>query len=88
VESIHHDTGRSDARARGALAKSVELAFRNIAVDLSEPRSDQPRRSADPERLLELTASIRECGVLQPIRVLERGERFQIIAGERLVGGR
>jgi ParB family chromosome partitioning protein len=37
----------------------------------------------DPARLAELTASVRETGIVQPILVRRRGERFQIIAGER-----
>ena len=37
----------------------------------------------DPARLAELGASIRESGIVQPILVRRRGERYQIIAGER-----
>ncbi len=37
----------------------------------------------DPARLAELAASIRESGIVQPILVRRRGERYQIIAGER-----
>ena len=49
-----------------------------------EPRSDQPRKEFDPEKLEELAESIREYGMIQPItvRALERGY-YQIIAGER-----
>jgi ParB family chromosome partitioning protein len=37
----------------------------------------------DPDRLAELAASVRESGIVQPILVRRRGERYQIIAGER-----
>jgi ParB family chromosome partitioning protein len=37
----------------------------------------------DPGRLAELAASIQESGIVQPILVRRRGERYQIIAGER-----
>jgi ParB family chromosome partitioning protein len=37
----------------------------------------------DPGRLAELVASVRESGIVQPILVRRRGERYQIIAGER-----
>ena len=43
----------------------------------------QPRSSFDSEKLSELIASIKEKGVLQPILVRRRGERYEIIAGER-----
>ncbi|HZO08224.1 MAG TPA: ParB/RepB/Spo0J family partition protein, partial [Myxococcota bacterium] len=48
-----------------------------------EPNPYQPRLTIDPERLAELAASIRASGIVQPILVRRRGERYQIIAGER-----
>jgi ParB family chromosome partitioning protein len=54
-----------------------------LAVDSLDPNPYQPRSSLDPVRLAELEASIRETGVVQPILVRRRGERYQIIAGER-----
>ncbi|MCR4935916.1 MAG: ParB/RepB/Spo0J family partition protein [Oscillospiraceae bacterium] len=49
-----------------------------------EPREDQPRRSFDPEGLLELADSLSRYGMIQPITVrpLDSGY-YQIIAGER-----
>ena len=51
-----------------------------------EPGPFQPRTEIDPARLAELTASVRQQGILQPILVrphpAEPG-RYQIIAGER-----
>ncbi len=54
-----------------------------VAVGSLEPNPFQPRLSLDPARLAELTASVREAGIVQPILVRRRGERYQIIAGER-----
>jgi ParB family chromosome partitioning protein len=48
-----------------------------------EPNPFQPRTTMDQGRLAELTASILESGIVQPILVRRRGERYQIIAGER-----
>ena len=48
-----------------------------------DPNPFQPRSAIDPERLAELAASIRASGIVQPILVRRRGERYQIIAGER-----
>jgi ParB family chromosome partitioning protein len=48
-----------------------------------DPNPFQPRSAMDPERLAELQASIRASGIIQPILVRRRGERYQIIAGER-----
>ncbi len=43
----------------------------------------QPRRGFAPGPLEELAASIREHGVVQPIVVVARGEKLEIVAGER-----
>lgn len=61
-----------------------DRAVRQIAVDRISPNPKQPRVAADPDALSDLTASIREHGVLQPIlvRPLERGH-YEIVAGER-----
>ena len=54
-----------------------------IPVALIDRNPRQPRKIFDPDELAELTASIKEHGVLQPIRVQPAGERFLLIAGER-----
>ena len=61
-----------------------DRAVRQIAVDRIKPNPKQPRIAADPSALDDLTASIREHGVLQPIlvRPIDRGH-YEIVAGER-----
>ena len=55
-----------------------------LKLSMIDPKSDQPRKYFDKEALEELSASIKENGLLQPILVREYGEgRYQIIAGER-----
>jgi ParB family transcriptional regulator, chromosome partitioning protein len=54
-----------------------------VALERLDANPYQPRSSMDPARLAELAASIRETGLVQPILVRPRGERYQIIAGER-----
>jgi ParB family chromosome partitioning protein len=58
--------------------------LREIDVDRILPNSHQPRKNFDEEALAELTNSIREHGIVQPIvvRALDDGF-FQIVAGER-----
>ena len=55
-----------------------------VAVDHIDPNPRQPRVSFEDDTLAELTASIRQLGVLQPllVRALPTG-RFELIAGER-----
>ena len=52
-----------------------------IAKIVANP--DQPRRTFDQEGLDELSASIKEHGVLQPILVAPKGDTYVIVAGER-----
>ena len=60
------------------------VGVRVIPVDRIESNPQQPRMVFDPAALLELAASIREHGVLQPILVRPLGEnRYQLVAGER-----
>lgn len=47
------------------------------------PNPFQPRREFRPEELEELSASIREHGVLQPIVVRAAGDGYEVVAGER-----
>ena len=47
------------------------------------PTPQQPRRSFDEEGLAELAASIRSCGILQPLTVRRAGEGYELVAGER-----
>jgi ParB family chromosome partitioning protein len=54
-----------------------------VAVDRLDANPWQPRAAMDPTRLAELAESIGQSGVVQPILVRPRGDRFQIIAGER-----
>ena len=58
--------------------KVVELNINEI-----EPDINQPRKSFDKDKLNELTESIKEHGVIQPIIVSKRDNFYQIIAGER-----
>jgi ParB family chromosome partitioning protein len=59
-------------------------AVRNVAVDRIDPNPNQPRLAMDKTSLDELTASIKEHGVLQPVLVRPLpGARYQLIAGER-----
>lgn len=62
-----------------------ENSINTIKISLIDPKSDQPRKYFDKEALEELSESIKENGLLQPILIREYGEggRYQIIAGER-----
>ena len=54
-----------------------------VKINQVEPNREQPRKTFDEESIQELTESIRQFGVLQPLIVQDRGKYYEIIAGER-----
>lgn len=54
-----------------------------IPLGRIRPNPQQPRRSFDEEGLAELAASIRSCGILQPLTVRRAGDGYELVAGER-----
>lgn len=58
---------------------------RVMMIRLSQvvPNHEQPRKAFDEDSLAELTESIRQYGVLQPLLVQKKGRYYEIIAGER-----
>lgn len=54
-----------------------------VDINLVEPNREQPRKNFDEDALLELSESIKQFGLLQPILVQDRKDHYEIIAGER-----
>jgi ParB family chromosome partitioning protein len=54
-----------------------------LPIDLIEPNPLQPRRVFQDDRIQELAQSIRANGIIQPLVVRRRAERYQLVAGER-----
>lgn len=54
-----------------------------IPLGRIRPNPQQPRRSFDEEGLAELAASIRSCGILQPLTVRRAGDGYELVAGDR-----
>lgn len=73
---------RHDEHYVSALTASAGAPVgRMIPIEQIEPNPNQPRQVMGD--LSELIASIAEKGIIEPIVVRQRGERFQIVAGER-----
>lgn len=67
-------------------ASAPPSAERLIPIDLILPNPDQPRRTFSEDALAELTRSIAEKGILQPLILRKdpnRPDHYQIVAGER-----
>jgi ParB family chromosome partitioning protein len=64
---------------------SEDLSERVQEIDIQfvEPNPYQPRKNFDSERLAELSESIKEHGLLQPVVVVAHKDRYILVAGER-----
>ncbi len=54
-----------------------------VKLSLIEPNREQPRKNFDEEALQELSASIKQYGIIQPLVVKKNADYYEIIAGER-----
>lgn len=57
--------------------------YAEINIDLIDACEYQPRTIFDQDELQNLSDSIKEMGIIQPLVVVRRGDRFELIAGER-----
>lgn len=54
-----------------------------LGINEIEPNNNQPRKSFDEKTLIQLSESIKEHGIIQPIIVKKEGDMYRIVAGER-----
>lgn len=62
---------------------AVPSGVRTLPVSAMKPHPGQPRRHFDEDKLEELSRSIAQRGLIQPIVVRPHGHDYQIVAGER-----
>lgn len=80
--------GDNDGDDDAPVVKAADVGgIKTVPIEYLHPNPDQPRQSFDPEKLDELSKSIADRGILQPILVRpgkgDKGKSFEIIAGER-----
>ncbi len=82
LENSETDVTSKSPMTEGSSAVSGAIA--NIPVDQVESNPFQPRTDFDDDALRELSESIKEQGIIQPITVRKLGyDKFQLISGER-----
>ncbi len=92
-KTVPHGLGRGLGALLGDIEEESELlhseteqkgdVVQTVPLSSIDPNRDQPRKEFREESLKELADSIRAVGVIQPIVVTRRGNRYSIIAGER-----
>ena len=75
-------------RGLDALLPEADELLPNVVQEIPvgdiDPNTEQPRRSFREEAMTQLSASVKEQGILQPLLVVEQpGGRYRIVAGER-----
>ena len=76
-------TTRTGVKASEEKNENVSRETSMIKLSLIEPNASQPRKIFNEESLKELSESIKEHGVLQPILVKQKGRMYEIVVGER-----
>lgn len=56
---------------------------RMMKISMIEPNREQPRKKFDEDALQELSESIKQDGILQPLLVSDKKDYYEIVAGER-----
>lgn len=74
--------GKGMAALLGDFNKSSSEYF-SLPIDKIEINKNQPRKTFPKKELEELSASIKEYGIIQPLIVKRRGSKYELIAGER-----
>ncbi len=83
LSALMADVSEDTATEETSAAPRVDLL---VPIEKVVANPDQPRRTFDKEQLADLSASIAEKGIIQPIIVRHRSgdkDRFEIVAGER-----
>lgn len=82
---ITDKVGTGNAPVEPVKSKKVELDKEVTFVKIGkvEPNREQPRKNFDEDALLELSESVKQHGVLQPLLVQDKKDYYEIIAGER-----
>jgi ParB family chromosome partitioning protein len=71
---------KSEKSENQVQAEGVEVTLKT--TDL-EPNRNQPRKTFDEDKILELADSIKQHGILEPLIVTKRGDSYLIVGGER-----
>jgi ParB family chromosome partitioning protein len=78
-----HAASQDQASDRGTPLAVPGARFAEIAIAAISANPKQPRQAFDEEALEELTHSVREFGVLQPVVVRDRDGGYELVMGER-----
>jgi ParB family chromosome partitioning protein len=85
TEKVKTASGKAEKASTTEKKEKVDITQgeTKVKISLVEPNREQPRKQFDEDSLLELAESIKQYGILQPLLVSNKGDFYEIIAGER-----
>lgn len=84
IPSVASTPKREETKSKAPIVNENDDSPKTIVkITQVGPNKDQPRKNFDEAAIEELSESIKQFGLLQPILVQDRGDFYEIIAGER-----
>ncbi len=72
-----------DKSSTGNNSENQAEGWVNLEINKIEPNREQPRKNFDEDSLMELSDSIKQHGIIEPLVVVKRDGYYELIAGER-----
>lgn len=82
-ESSARKNAKTEVEKQVVIEKVTKKEEVMVKISEVEPNRNQPRKNFDEDALLELSESIKQFGIIQPLVVQKRKDYYEIIAGER-----
>jgi len=83
LEEVGEAYANEISRTEDIVPSEIQELVTEINVAQVDPNPYQPRKHFDEEKLQELSESIKEHGLLQPVVVVSMEDRYILVAGER-----
>lgn len=85
LDSLIADKVNKPVMIKTEMNETNEKGIEGVLININkvEPNREQPRKNFDEDSLVELSESIKQFGVLQPLLVQDKEDYYEIIAGER-----
>lgn len=71
------------AKSKPVVENHVEGQVVNVNITRVEPNRNQPRKTFDEDSMEDMIDSIKQIGIINPLIVVDRGDHYMIVGGER-----
>ncbi|MBE5825364.1 MAG: ParB/RepB/Spo0J family partition protein [Butyrivibrio sp.] len=71
------------AKSKPVVENHVEGQVVNVNITKVEPNRNQPRKTFDEDSMEDMIDSIKQIGIINPLIVVDKGDHFMIVGGER-----